>query len=178
MEHFYENITGWFNFPQFYKYIVTRFPSESHFVEVGCYEGKSLAYLIVEIINAEKNITVTAVDSFIGVPFLDNKGLLDKFHANLKPVQNKFNVLIGNSWEIATKFEDNSLDFVFIDACHEYEPLKKDILAWMSKIKAGGILAGHDYTEGYVTVRQAVDEIFGDKLNRNYLNENCWLINM
>src|SRR5690606_11229810 len=40
---------------------------------------------------------------------------------------------------------DGSLDFVYIDADHSYAGVRADIAAWRPKIRAGGIIAGHDY---------------------------------
>jgi hypothetical protein len=41
--------------------------------------------------------------------------------------------------------------------------VKADILAYLPKIKKGGIIAGHDYNnEDWDGVVRAVDEIFGD----------------
>lgn len=45
----------------------------------------------------------------------------------------------------ANDFADHSLDFVFIDADHGYEGCKRDIEAWVNKVKPGGLLCGHDY---------------------------------
>lgn len=45
-------------------------------------------------------------------------------------------------------FEDNSLDVVYVDADHKYEPVLADIRAWYAKVKPGGILCGDDYIEG------------------------------
>jgi len=42
-------------------------------------------------------------------------------------------------------FEDESLDFVFIDANHAYDFVKEDIELWLPKLKKGGIFSGHDY---------------------------------
>lgn len=47
----------------------------------------------------------------------------------------------------ASQFEDNSIDFVYLDGDHKYEPVKAEIDAWWPKVKKGGILAGHDYIE-------------------------------
>jgi len=59
----------------------------------------------------------------------------------------------------AAQFEDNSVDFVYLDADHKYESVKEEIKAWWPKIKLGGILAGHDYIDvSYFGVIPAVDE--------------------
>ncbi len=42
-------------------------------------------------------------------------------------------------------FEDESLDFVYIDANHTYQGVKDDINLWFPKVKKGGLLLGHDY---------------------------------
>ncbi len=47
--------------------------------------------------------------------------------------------------EAAKQFEDESLDFVYIDADHKFEAVVADIAAWLPKIRKGGIIAGHDY---------------------------------
>jgi len=48
--------------------------------------------------------------------------------------------------DVTRLFKDNSLDWVFIDANHTYEAVKKDLEAWFSKVKVGGFICGHDYT--------------------------------
>lgn len=60
-----------------------------------------------------------------------------------------------------------NFDLVFIDANHEYTQVKKDILAWLPKVRPGGILAGHDYAPDipmFFGVKQAVDELFGNRV--------------
>ena len=42
-------------------------------------------------------------------------------------------------------FEDKSLDFVYIDANHEYSYVFEDITKWYKKIKKGGIISGYAY---------------------------------
>ena len=51
------------------------------------------------------------------------------------------------SKEAVNDFEDESLDFVYIDANHLLEFVINDISIWLPKLKKGGILAGHDYLE-------------------------------
>lgn len=43
------------------------------------------------------------------------------------------------------KFEDESLDFVYIDGNHSEPYVSQDIAAWTPKVRKGGIVAGHDY---------------------------------
>lgn len=72
----------------------------------------------------------------------------------------------------AAHVEDGSLDFVFVDADHSYAGVKRDLEAWLPKIRKGGFMTGHDiHFEG---VKKAVDEAFGDAYltdgwDRNYL---------
>ena len=55
-------------------------------------------------------------------------------------------VMVRASSEIASSiFEDNSLDFVYIDANHAYDYVVQDIELWYPKVKNGGYLCGHDY---------------------------------
>lgn len=59
----------------------------------------------------------------------------------------KYNVhfIKESSVEAAKRFEDKSLDYVYIDANHEYPYVVEDIRAWARKVRPGGIVAGHDY---------------------------------
>ncbi len=66
--------------------------------------------------------------------------------------------IIKKSSEEAIKtFEDESLDFVYIDGAHDYKNVKKD-LEWGKKVKHGGIIGGHDYDPLSIEVIQAVNE--------------------
>jgi hypothetical protein len=49
------------------------------------------------------------------------------------------------SWDGLTQLEDNSLDWVYIDAGHDFDSVSKDLEAALPKLKPGGIIAGHDY---------------------------------
>lgn len=44
------------------------------------------------------------------------------------------------------KFEDQSLDLVYIDAEHDYNSVSQDVSVWKHKVKNGGVLCGHDWT--------------------------------
>lgn len=56
-------------------------------------------------------------------------------------------IIKDTSMNAVNKFEDNSLDFVFIDGDHHYESVLQDITAWHNKVKVGGVMYGHDFVE-------------------------------
>lgn len=93
--------------------------------------------------------------------------------ANFRKKFEKFNqlkIMKGISWDIANQFKDEAFDFIFIDASHDYESVKKDIVAWYPKIKRYGILSGHDFN--LPSVKQAVVETL---LYPNDTEiDNCW----
>ena len=64
----------------------------------------------------------------------------------------------------ATLFEDGTLDFVFLDADHGYEAVRRDLQCWFPKVKRRGVLGGHDYSNtDFPGVRRAVDEFFTEQ---------------
>jgi len=42
---------------------------------------------------------------------------------------------------------DNSLDFIYFDARHDYQAMREDLLLFWPKLKCGGIFAGHDFCD-------------------------------
>jgi len=45
------------------------------------------------------------------------------------------------------KWFTEQLDFVYIDACHDYESVTQDLNAWWPRITDNGMLAGHDFDQ-------------------------------
>ena len=170
MDHFY-NLPNmgedWFTYLRLYKEMVSRFPTGSTFVELGAYKGKSISFLTVEVINSKKDINIFCVDSWDNKVFSDagwGEGLGDAayntFIKNIEPVKDKINYIKSVSWKASEQFEDKSVDFVFVDASHDYEDVVKDLEMWIPKIKDGGVLAGHDYF--HKPIRDAVRYVIGD----------------
>lgn len=166
MEHFHHNIQGWFNCENLYRFMVARAKDGARFVEIGVWKGKSAAFMAVEIANSGKKIDLFLVDHFKGSvehqndPQVLNDTLEAQCKANLEPVQTMIKYITMSSVAAASTFEDESLDFVYVDGSHEYQDIKDDIEAWLPKIKKGGIIAGDDYGVGaHPDVRRAVDEL-------------------
>lgn len=178
MKHIYEEAQfeeNWFTYPNFYREIVKKFPSGSKFVEVGVWKGKSASYMCVEIANSNKNIEFYCVDNWKGsIEHLGNPELpklYEIFTKNMEPVKDHYTPVKMNSLEAVNLFPNESLDFVFIDASHEYEDVKEDIKAWLPKVKIGGILAGHDYH--HQPIKDALK--FNNLTIEERLNDDCWI---
>ncbi len=73
---------------------------------------------------------------------------LDSFYERAKkqlaPFSN-YEIIKEFSMDAIRKFEDGSLDFVYIDANHEDPYITEDIVEWSKKVRSGGIVSGHDY---------------------------------
>lgn len=192
IEHIYQNIDGWFDFESTYKEMVENANNNAHFVEVGAWLGKSASYMAVEIANSGKNIKFDVVDTWEGsineiahkdsISKLDTT-LYDAFLNNISPVNKYITPIKGLSENIADLYTDESLDFVFLDASHDYEFIKKDIEKWFPKIKNNGVIAGHDYneigTEGVVWdgVVRAVNEYFDkDNIIVRKVHAGTWIV--
>lgn len=69
--------------------------------------------------------------------------------SNLRPFikQGKVEILRGDSIDMAKEIKDDSLDFIYIDARHDYMGVMADFHAYWPKLKSGGIFSGHDYME-------------------------------
>ena len=171
--HYYETVEGFFR-PEdvaFYKKVINYFSGPAHFVEIGSYKGRSSSFMAVEIARSGKAIQFDCVDTWEGSeehqagkefedPDVVNRQMFDVFLNNMSPVKGYYNPVRMTSLEAADQYDDASLDFVFIDAAHDYDSVRADILAWEPKVKIGGIISGHDYL--HPPLKQAVDEIFGE----------------
>jgi len=52
------------------------------------------------------------------------------------------------SLDAAQDFPDNYFDWVYIDTDHSYETTRQELEYYAPKMKANGIIAGHDYVKG------------------------------
>jgi hypothetical protein len=74
---------------------------------------------------------------------------LERFLANAWAVNIGRSVLplVGRSPEVAGLLPDGAFDLVFLDGDHSKEAVCADMLAWAPKIRAGGVLCGHDASQ-------------------------------
>jgi hypothetical protein len=113
--------------------------------EIGVYKGQ------FSIKFAEVGLNLFAVDPWrIYKDFGNPRGQerLDFQYEHTKRLLNPYpNVTIVRkaSMEAVEDFKDESLDFVYIDANHDFRYIAEDLVEWTKKVKKGGIVSGHDY---------------------------------
>ena len=140
------------------------------FLEVGVWQGDNL----IPIAQKFPNLKCYGVDPYSGDSFEDyykgeimalvDSDYYDDLHHKIlqKTTQLKNVKIIKSSSEHAVDgFEDESLDIVFIDARHDYNSCKNDILNWLPKVKRGGVLSGHDYSLSFFGSIESVNELIG-----------------
>jgi len=135
-------------------------------VEVGCWKGKTtLAFRFM----CNPYLELFSVDHFEGSKehkeMITGINLFEEFKGNMEKYKILSTIIKKPSIEAAKDFKDLSLECVFIDAGHDYEDVKSDILAWSPKLKSNGLLIGHDYPDltddkqiGFEGLVKAVDE--------------------
>lgn len=123
--------------------------------EVGVYIGKTTSI----ILNAFPDIKeYHVVDPWGSYEMYDGKKytgtmrgskkwsrVIEIFKNNTKKFSNRIVVHRMTSMEAVKKFENEYLDFVYIDANHWYDYIKENLEHWTKRVKIGGIVAGHDY---------------------------------
>lgn len=189
----WKDVEGYFSYTNLYDVALKYCPNNSIFVEVGSWMGRSTCYMGEKIKNSSKNIKFYAVDTWAGSEEPQHKETIEKlksqnltlfdifkYHLKSCDVSDYVIPMQTTSLEAANQFEDNSLDFVHIDASHDYENVLADICAWYPKVKPGGFITGDDYVSNWGGVIQAVKEYFNNKsvvlLDRGDLTLNkVWL---
>jgi len=84
-----------------------------------------------------------------------NKEKLNKVKSKFekKIEKGKISVIRKRSEQALKEFENNSLDWVYIDTTHSYKQTKRELRISELKVKDGGVIAGHDYCNGVVYER-------------------------
>ena len=60
--------------------------------------------------------------------------------------------------------ECDSLDWVYIDACHDYKPVAMEIDQALLKVKKGGLIMGHDYVTNCQVWRAGVIRAVNERI--------------
>jgi predicted O-methyltransferase YrrM len=170
----WESIEGWFDFQQTYDLIASKVGPSDVVVEVGCYLGKSTAYLSSKV---PPDVTILAIDKWPYIaPIADRvperEDLYGCFVSNMLQCKCSNVIPLRTTSLIASRLVRNDLAAVFLDDDHTYEAVKSGINAWLPKVRPGGIIGGHDYGAEHFGVKLAVDELLAGKFT---LLGQCWV---
>ena len=118
-------------------------------VEVGTFKGQFSKEILQRF---EGTLFMVDVWNELGDEYIDASnhknfegGVYGECMNNIKGYEDRGIMIRATSKISSNFFEDNSLDFVYIDANHAYEYVKEDIELWYPKVKSGGYVMGHDY---------------------------------
>jgi len=174
------DIEGWFS-AQDAQFVIgmVQGVSDAIVVEVGFYAGRSTA--AIAPVSRARNNTYYAIDNCAGSdprdPATQNqqkRNMQQVFEDNMKRegLDEYVRVRIMDSSQAASLFEDGSVAVCFLDASHVAEDVARDIEAWWPKIRAGGVLGGHDWTWGSVS---GAVRAFASANGLSIVAEgNCW----
>ena len=93
------------------------------------------------------------------------------FLQNIESLKDIITPIRKTSVEASKMFKDGSVDYIMIDAAHDYENVLLDIQHWYPKLSEGGIISGDDLD--WPGVNQAVNQYFGNDFI-NYSNK-IWI---
>lgn len=153
----------------FFKEILTQLP-EAKGVEVGTFKGEFSKELLsiwegtLYMLDVWRPLGDEYVDASNHANF--KNGVYGDAINNIKGLDNR-GVMIRATSEVGVNiFEDESLDFVYIDANHAYNFVKQDIDLWWPKVKYKGWLCGHDYIN--------IDWWNDPKFDKNSIDKHIW----
>jgi predicted O-methyltransferase YrrM len=123
--------------------------------KVGAEIGVDRGVFSDMMLSANPDLTLHLVDAWdgpkAGEHCIDAHRRLDKYgeRAQFK----RFKSLVA-----AKQFEDNSLDFVYIDSQRDFNAVSMDLIEWGRRVKQGGLITGRGYCNLFETgVVKAVD---------------------
>ncbi|WP_146658101.1 class I SAM-dependent methyltransferase [Enhygromyxa salina] len=153
-------------------------PSRGQIVEVGCWLGRSTSYIAgacrargAELRDGSDpqpgaRPTLTCVDTWAGssdrfdLAYRERLAARDieaEFRSHLAALGLDATCLRLPSVAAANTFARESVDLVFLDGSHDQPAVAADITAWLPRIRSGGILAGHDFSDDHPGVVAAVE---------------------
>ena len=97
-------------------------------------------YVLVDVWQHQKNYNDAA-----NVDDAEHEKFYQETMQVLSPWKEKLDVKRTWTSEAVKEIEDESLDFIYVDARHDFCGVYEDVSLYWSKLNPGGIMAGHDY---------------------------------
>lgn len=122
--------------------------------EIGVYKGEYSEILL----SYNPDLHLYCVDAWVPYSYVQDSNTIESCYQKTVRRLSKYNATIirKSSMEALNDISDDSLDFVYIDAGHDFDNVMMDIICWSRKVRQGGIVSGHDYVS-HVGVVDAVN---------------------
>jgi predicted O-methyltransferase YrrM len=137
--------------------------------EVGSYAGQSTLIFYQNLENLKELYAVDPYSLQYNTDNLFNTNNVEEIYKtflnNISPYSAIKHIRMSSE-DGAKQFENDYFDFVYVDGCHKYESVIKDIESWKPKIKNGGYLSFHD--ADFSSVITAVSKYF--KLDDGFMS--------
>lgn len=111
--------------------------------EVGVAEGMHAKVLLDNV----PGLKLHAIDAWQHYPGYEEYPSIEEVYQQAKDrlKDHNCNIIRKFSMDAVKDFTDGSLDFVYIDAAHDFQSVANDVCEWSKKVKIGGVVYGHDY---------------------------------
>lgn len=144
-------------------------------IEIGVDSAMSTTWLLDNI----PNLTLYGIDPYEEyAEMIDRPGSYNSMAKYTKKYGHNFQLIQKRSDDAVIHFEDESVDFIFVDGIHEYSQCKRDIVNYYPKLKKGGYIFGHDYCSWKGNVDKAVDEFITEnpnfKIELKFCKQDVW----
>ena len=121
-------------------------------VEIGVQRGRFASIHILPRWKSCRSYTLVDLwghlDNYVdgaNVGKREQQNIYNEAQRRLRPFENITTFMRMLSSEAAAKINDTSLDFVYVDARHDYCGAKEDMFLYWPKLRPGGLMAGHDF---------------------------------
>ena len=135
-------------------------------IEIGVDYGTTSVHLLSSLPNS----VLYGIDPYItyndwyGSEVNDRERVMSIMKDRTDVFNHRFLHIRKTSDDAVSMFEDESMDFIFVDGLHTYEQVLKDCQNYWPKLKKGGLFCGHDFN----TIEDVHNAVvyFANQINR------------
>lgn len=114
--------------------------------EIGCWIGENAE----DMLTVDPLMTLDLIDAYTNIGYTEDKSqgsgeeVKEKAWKRLSKFSDRIKFVYKQSEEAYKNYPDEHFDYIYIDGDHSYYGAYRDMKIWWSKLKKGGLFAGHD----------------------------------
>lgn len=153
-------------------YMISMLKQPKVIVELGVRSGSSTQSFLSAVSNIEEAKLFSYDITPLRVPKWSKKfALLKRIPEAVNCDYWEFE--IGNSLEVYKKWEDKSIDLLFIDTEHTAEHIYKELCLWADKVKDDGCILMHDVAQDGSDLIDGIKQFNSENTQYIYLSCEC-----